>query len=96
MISTLGIYFTLLFFSNFLKINFFNEQKINRIDLFLIFILAIFLFFTLPTTPIDFGSGIISKLIGVISIKLNLDWNIVKYIYFFINLLFVGMIILLV
>ena len=96
LISTLGIYFALIFFSNFLKINFLNEKKFNRIDLFLIFILAIFLFFTLPTTPIDFGSGIISKLIGVVSIKLSLNWNIVKYIYFCINLLFVGMIILLV
>jgi len=96
LISTLGIYFALIFFSNFLKINFLNEKKFNRIDLFLIFILAIFLFFTLPTTPIDFGSGIISKLIGVISIKLNLDWNIIKYIYFCINLLFVGIIIILV
>ena len=96
LISTLGIYFALIFFSNFLKINFLNEKKFNRIDLFLIFILAIFLFFTLPATPINFGSGIISKLIGIISIKFNLDWNIVKYIYFCINLLFVGIIIILV
>ena len=96
LVSTLGIYFALIFFSNFLKINFFNEKKFNRIDLFLIFILSIFLFFTLPTTPINFGSGIISKLIGVISIKFNLDWNIVKYIYFCINLLFIGIIIILV
>ena len=62
------------------------------IDLILIFALAVFLLFTLPAEPITFGSGIISKFLGVVTIKLNFNWNIIKYVYFIINLLFIGII----
>ena len=95
-ISTIGIYFALIFISNFFRVNFWKKINFKQIDLILIFTLTIFSFFTLPVEPITFGSGIISKLLGVISIKLNFDWNIIKYVYFLINLLFVGIIFLLV
>lgn len=95
-ISTIGIYFTLIFISNFLKNNFWKKINLKRIDIFLICILAIYLFFSLPSSPITFGSGIISKFMGLISVKLNLDWFLIKYTYFILNLLFTGIILLLV
>jgi len=94
-ISSIGIYFSLIFISNFFKINSWKKMNFKQIDLILIFVLAIFLFFTLPTTPITFGSGIIAKLLGIISVKFHFDWHAIKYIYFLINLLFVGIIFLL-
>ena len=95
-ISTIGIYFTLIFISNLFKINFWKKINFKRYDLILILALAIFLFFSLPAEPITFGSGIVSKLLGVVTTKLNFKWIIVKYIYFIINLLFIGIIFLLV
>tara|TARA_X000001036_G_scaffold119523_1_gene112993 strand:- start:920 stop:2203 length:1284 start_codon:yes stop_codon:yes gene_type:complete len=95
-ISTIGIYFALIFISNFLRINLWEKINFKQFELILIFALAVFLLFTLPAEPITFGSGIISKLLGIISIKLSFNWNIIKYVYFIINLLFIGIIFLIV
>tara|TARA_X000001036_G_scaffold9251_1_gene8215 strand:- start:2077 stop:3360 length:1284 start_codon:yes stop_codon:yes gene_type:complete len=95
-ISTIGIYFALIFISNFFRIDSWKKIKLKQVDLTIILALTIFLFFTLPIEPITFGSGIVSKLLGIITIKLNFDWNIIRYIYFLINLLFVGIIFLIV
>ncbi len=73
------------------------EKKINieKIDIILILCLSIFIFFTLPSSPITFGSGIVSKLLGVITVKLNYDWKIIKLVYFLINFSFIIVLILL-
>ena len=95
-ISTIGIYFALIFISNFFRVDLWKKINFKQFDLILIFALAVFLLFTLPAEPITFGSGIISKFLGVVSIKLNFNWNIIKYAYFIINLLFIGIIFLIV
>ena len=95
-ISTIGIYFVLIFISNIFNKNFIKRLKVKTIDILLIVILSIFSFFTLPMAPITFGSGIISKLLGIMTVYMNYDWNIIKYLYFLINLLFILIIFLLV
>ena len=95
-ISSIGIYFFIIFISNFSKIDFWNKIKLNKFEIILFLALAIFLFFTIPDSPIVFGSGIVSKLFGLVSVNFDLKWSIAKYIYFLINLLFVGFIFLLV
>ena len=87
-LSTVGIYFTVIFISNLFNENFKKKLNINIIDKVLISIISLFIFFTIPSSPITFGSGIVSKLLGVISVNLNYDWSIVKLIYFLINLFF--------
>ena len=91
-ISTIGIYFALIFISNFFRVDLWKKINFKQFDLILIFALAVFLLFTLPDEPITFGSGIISKFLGVVTIKLNFNWNIINYVYFIINLLFIGII----
>lgn len=95
-ISSVGIYFMVIFISNFKNLNFWKKIRLDKLEIVSIFILTAFLFFTIPESPITFGSGIISKLFGLISVKFNLNWSILKYVYFLINLLFVGIIFLLV
>ncbi len=95
-ISTIGIYFTLIFVSNLFKTGFIKKINFEKFDIPIILSLAIFIFFTLPPDPITFGSGIVSKLLGVFTTSFNYDWNIIKYIYFLINLFFIGIIFLLV
>ena len=95
-ISSVGIYFLIPFLTNFKKINFYRELKGNNFDIFFVLIFIVYLIFTLPIEPITFGSGIVSKLFGVAAIKLNLNWDLIKYFYFLINLIFVCTIYLLI
>jgi len=94
-LSTIGIYFGLIFISNIFNDNFRKKINIEKIDIILIACLSIFIFFTLPSYPITFGSGIVSKLLGVITVKLNYDWKIIKLVYFLINFSFIIVLILL-
>jgi len=95
LLSTVGIYFVLIFISNFFNAEFRRRISFKVFDIILILGLAIFIFFTLPSTPITFGSGIVSKLLGVMTVKLNYEWSVIKYIYFLINLGFIFILLLL-
>lgn len=88
-ISSIGIYFIIVFFTNFKNIDILKSIKNKWIEIIFVLFFLLYLIFTLPNEPITFGSGIISKLFGIITSKLNLNWQLVKYVYFLINVIFV-------
>ena len=54
----------------------------------LLILISILLIYFLPTEPRFEGNGIIFKLLSVISKKLGIQWVFLKYLYFFINVVF--------
>ena len=67
--------------------------NLQKFDLIIFFIFAVILFLTLPENPRYDGVGIIYKFLSLLSYKLNLNWNVILYLYYISNLFFLILII---
>ena len=88
LISNIGIYTLPIIFVLAIKKELKNYLKLDIINLSILIIFSILLLYFLPTKPEFEGNGIIFKLLSVISVKLLINFTFIKFIYFFINIIF--------
>ena len=92
--SIVGIYFLPIFIVLVIEKKIANLfLNLKKFDLIIFFIAAVILFFTLPENPRYDGVGIIYKFLSLLSYKLNLNWNVILYLYYISNLFFLILII---
>ena len=88
LISNIGVYTLPIIFVLAIKKELKNYLKLDIINLSILIIFSILLLYFLPTKPEFEGNGIIFKLLSVISVKLLINFTFIKFIYFFINIIF--------
>jgi len=87
-ISNIGIYVLPIIFILIIKKDLKKYLKIDFTNLLILIFISLLLIYFLPIEPKFEGNGIIFKLISVINQKFELNWNFIKFLYFFINLIF--------
>jgi len=87
-ISNIGIYLLPIILVLIIKKELKNFLNFSFLNLFIFLLFSIVLFYYLPIEPRFEGNGIIFKLLSVISQKIGVGWIFVKFLYFFINLIF--------
>ncbi len=94
LISSLGVYFIPIFLFTLFNKNI-TIPKLKKNDFIIFIILALLALFFLPSNPVKEGSGIVFRLLSVIYLKNNfINWNFLTIIYFFINLIFIYLMII--
>ena len=94
LISSLGIYFIPIFLF-YLSNREINILKFKKNDMLILIPLALLLAFLLPSEPAKEGSGIVFRFLSLININnIFFNWTTIKIIYYFINIFFVYLLII--
>ena len=88
LISNIGIYLLPIIFILFIKKELKEYLNFDFFNLVILILISLLLLYSLPTEPQLEGTGIVLKFLSVMSQKLGISWNFVKFLYFFINLIF--------
>ncbi len=86
-ISNIGIYLIPILIVLIIKKDIKKYISFNYINILILILFSILLFYFLPNHPQFEGNGIIFKLLSVISNNFNIDWNLIKFLYFIINII---------
>jgi hypothetical protein len=88
LISNIGIYLLPIIFILFIKKELKEYLNFDFFNLVILILISLLLLYSLPIEPQLEGTGIVLKFLSVMSQKLEISWNFVKFLYFFINLIF--------
>jgi len=88
LISNIGIYLLPIIFILIIKKDLKQYLNVDFTNLLILILISFLLIYFLPIEPKFEGNGIIFKLTSVINQKFELNWNFIKFLYFFINLVF--------
>ena len=88
LISNIGIFLLPILFILFIKKELKEYLNFDFFNLVILILISLLLLYSLPTEPQLEGTGIVLKFLSVMSQKLGISWNFVKFLYFFINLIF--------
>ena len=88
LISNIGIYLLPIIFILFIKKELKEYLNFDFFNLVILILISLLLLYSLPIEPQLEGTGIVLKFLSVMSQKLGISWNFVKFLYFFINLIF--------